>query len=236
MLQSRIKGMVKRGWLAQWTDLSWAARRPMDRHLEAARSLSEPGVARMVTAGIPGGHGLFLGNSMPVRDADRFGVHDGAAVRVAAARGASGIDGNLAAAAGFARGLKQPVTCLLGDLAFLHDLNSLALLSGCGQPVTVVVINNNGGGIFSFLSMAELEDVFEEHFGTPHNLDLGRLARGFGLETMRPASCAEFSEAYARAAAGDRSTVIEVVTDRAENRALHEALQRGAAEAVDGLI
>lgn len=138
-----------------------------------ATRVTEPAVAATVAAHLPRGHGLFAGNSMPVRDLDMFttarprsplappggAAADGAPDPnpVAANRGASGIDGVLSSAAGFAAGLRGPATLVLGDLSFLHDTNGLMLVRAQppGAPLTVVLVNNSGGGIFSFLPIAD---------------------------------------------------------------------------------
>jgi 2-succinyl-5-enolpyruvyl-6-hydroxy-3-cyclohexene-1-carboxylate synthase len=143
---------------------------------------------------------------------------------VAANRGASGIDGTVASAAGFAWGLARPVTLLIGDLALLHDLNSLALLRACRDPFVLVLINNDGGGIFSFLPIAGYPDVFEPYFGTPHGLTFEAAASLFGLAYSRPATPEAFGDAYAAACRHPGGTLIEVRTDRRENRDLHERL------------
>ena len=112
--------------------------------------------------------GLVVTASMPVRDLNMFARPRNEKLSVLSNRGASGIDGNVATAVGFARGLDQPTTLLIGDLALLHDLNSLALVASAPQPLILVVINNDGGGIFHFLPIAEKTDLFEPAFGTPH--------------------------------------------------------------------
>lgn len=213
------------GWLPAWTAPSQAIAAVVDDALAGHAQLTEPGVARAVSRLLPAGHGLVLASSMPVRDMDMYGVADGAARTVIANRGASGIDGTLASAAGVAAGLAAPVTVVLGDLAFLHDLNSLALIARSLQPVTVVVVNNDGGGIFSFLPPVQHADVFERLFGTPHGLHFADAARLFGLRYQRPDSPAAFAAAYRAAAAGAHSTVIEVSTDRTANVRVHEELQ-----------
>jgi 2-succinyl-5-enolpyruvyl-6-hydroxy-3-cyclohexene-1-carboxylate synthase len=161
---------------------------------------------------------------MPVRDLDAYAAAGGTPVPVAANRGASGIDGTVATAAGFARGLGRPVTLLIGDLALLHDLNSLAMLREV--PVVVVVINNDGGGIFSFLPVAKREEFFEPYFGTPQGVGFGPAARMFGLHYECPGTTEEFVEFYRRACVRDSSTLIEVRTNRAENARLHAELLR----------
>ncbi len=196
-----------------------------------ADELSEPAVARAISAFTPEGHGLVLASSMPIRDMDAFAVTDGPRLRVAANRGASGIDGTVATAAGFARGLTKPTTLFIGDLALLHDLNSLSLLRE-GPPVTVVVINNDGGGIFSFLPIAEQKGVFEQFFGTPHGLGFEKAAEMFELGYDQPTNMAEFKTAYSNAVKGGVSSIIEVRTNREENVALHRELKDAVSAAV----
>ena len=186
--------------------------------------LNEPFVARSVSRNVPLNHGLVVASSMPVRDLDTYATASGAPVPVAANRGASGIDGTVATAAGFARGLGSPVTLLIGDLALLHDLNSLAMLRDV--PVVVVALNNDGGGIFSFLPVAEHKEFFEPYFGTPQGVGFGPAAEMFGLQYERPGTTEEFVEFYRNACARDSSTLIEVRTDREENVRLHGDLLR----------
>ncbi|MCP4641419.1 MAG: 2-succinyl-5-enolpyruvyl-6-hydroxy-3-cyclohexene-1-carboxylic-acid synthase [bacterium] len=195
--------------------------------------LTEPGIARLVSAIMPTDHALMLGNSMPVRDMDMYASPKGPRVRVAANRGASGIDGLIATAAGFAHGQCAPVTAVIGDLSALHDLNSLALLAGSRAPVTLVVINNDGGGIFHFLPIAKHAEVFEPYFATPHGLDFKHAAAMFDLPYERPDSTDELAAVYLEAARSGRPSVIEVVTNRADNLHAHHQLQRAVADALD---
>ncbi len=215
-------------WLASWREASDEAARRLDGLLSGATEPSEPLVARLVSRNIPADHGLVVASSMPIRDVDTYATTDGAPVPVAANRGASGIDGTVATAAGFARGLGRPVTLLIGDLALLHDLNSLAMLRDL--RVVVVVLNNDGGGIFSFLPVAGHEEFFEPYFGTPQGVDFEQAAKMFGLAYELPDTTNEFLEAYRLACARDGSTLIEVKTDREENVALHRDLLTGISD------
>ena len=203
-------------------DFGAAWTRALDAHLNDLPDLTEPGVARLLSRHLPADHALVVGNSMPVRDVDAFAATGGPAVPVFANRGASGIDGTIATAAGVAAGRGTPVTLLLGDLAALHDLNALALLRD--HPVTAVVVNNDGGGIFSFLPIAEHETVFEPYFGTPHGLTFEAAAALYGLPYDRPETPEAFVDAYRQAATSGRSALLEVQTDRTANHALHRAL------------
>ena len=162
---------------------------------------------------------------MPVRDMDMYALPDGARLSVAANRGASGIDGTLATACGWANGGNRPVVAVVGDLAFLHDLNALYYLKSSPQPVVVVVINNNGGGIFSFLPAARQTDVFEKVFGTPHHMTFAAAAAQFALPYYHPQTRGEFKLVLSQALQQKCSAVIEVSTDRVANVKRHQDLQ-----------
>ena len=166
---------------------------------------------------------LYLGSSMPIRDMDMFGVPDGTSDRVLANRGASGIDGCVATAAGVADESGLPLTAIVGDMACLHDLNSLALLRR--TPVTLIVVNNNGGGIFSFLPVAAHTDIFESHFGTPHGLHFEHAAAMFDIPYHGPSGREEFEETYLATVRSGNRSLIEVNTDREENARIHRRIE-----------
>ena len=212
-------------WLGSWIEASRKVGEYLDDVSGEAEELREPLVARLISRHIPAGDGLVLASSMPIRDADTFAAHDGPAVSVIANRGASGIDGTVATAAGVARGLGVSVTLLIGDLALLHDLNSLAMLRDL--KVVVVVINNDGGGIFSFLPIAGQRKFFEPYFGTPQDVSFEPAASMFGLDYELPETLPDFVDAYRAACSRDTSTVIEIGTDRRENVSLHQELLEG---------
>jgi len=217
-------------WLQAWQRANKHVRQSLRSALTGAGPLSEPFVAYAVTSLLPKDHGLIVGNSMPVRDVNRFGSFSRTCLRVIANRGVSGIDGTIATAAGAARGWQIPVTVILGDLAMLHDLNSLAIVREL--PVTIVVLNNDGGGIFHMLDVSVSPKTFERAFGTPHGLHFAHAAQLFGLNYARVSTREQFKVVYSGACSGDEPTIIEVCTDRAENHVLHRALAERAAAAV----
>jgi 2-succinyl-5-enolpyruvyl-6-hydroxy-3-cyclohexene-1-carboxylate synthase len=216
-------------WTAGWRGPSEKVDRRLDLSFAETRELNEPLVARLISRHIPGEHGLVVASSMPIRDLDTYAAEDGAPVSFAANRGASGIDGTIGTAAGFARASGKAVTLLIGDLALLHDLNSLAMLRDL--PVVVVVLNNDGGAIFSFLPVARHRGFFEPYFGTPQGLSFEHAAAMFGLGYQRPSSAAEFVEAYRKACDSSTPALIEVRTDRGENAELHRRLLSEISEA-----
>jgi 2-succinyl-5-enolpyruvyl-6-hydroxy-3-cyclohexene-1-carboxylate synthase len=216
-------------WMEDWRGASEKVNGCLDRSSEGASKLNEPLVARLISRHIPEEHSVVVASSMPVRDLDTYAAPNGAPAPLAANRGASGIDGTVATAAGFARGSGRPVTLLIGDLALLHDLNSLAMLRDL--PVVVVVLNNDGGAIFSFLPVARHRAFFEPYFGTPQGVSFEHAAAMFGLGYERPSSATAFVETYRASCARSTPTLIEVETDREENVALHrELLEEVSAE------
>ena len=201
--------------------------------LAESDGLTEPAVAASVSDLIPAGHGLFVASSMPVRDLDMYGLSRRSPPEVVANRGVSGIDGNLATACGFALGRAAPVTVVIGDVALLHDLNSLGLVAMTGVPVVVVVINNDGGGIFSFLPVSKTPRHFETCFGTPHGRSFRHAAALYDLPYMNPETAAAFREAYYEAVQRGVSCIIEVRTERAANLREHRRIQNRLAAVIN---
>lgn len=163
---------------------------------------------------------LFSGNSMAIRDLDNFAAGGEAPLRIVGNRGASGIDGNVSTALGLCAALGKPMTALLGDLAFYHDMNGL--LAARGQNITFVVLNNGGGGIFGYLPQAGLED-FERGWLTPTELDFSHAARMYGLDYRRVKGGEDFAAALAVAQRHDGPDLIEVMVDREVSRSRHKA-------------
>jgi len=198
----------------------------IDSETLSDRPVTEISAARLTSRLISEQQLLFLSNSMPVRDMDTYAFnrhHNG--VKSALNRGASGIDGIISTAAGFAEGNSRPATLLIGDIAFLHDLNALSLLSTLSVPLQIIVLNNNGGGIFSFLPVSGYSDIFETHFATPQNYSVQSAAATFGVDYFCPVTNREFEEIYLAASKKSRSTVIEIKGSRQENLLQHRALQ-----------
>jgi len=187
---------------------------------------------------------------LPVRHVDQFARPSTKPLHVYANRGASGIDGNVSTALGFGAASQSPLVALLGDITFYHDMNGLLYLTprrrgAEGQsairnpqsaipPVTFVVINNNGGGIFRRLPIAEFEPEFTDLFLTPHDLNFEHAARLYGLEYVRVSDRAAFREALGKSMFDVRPFLIEVVTNgraddqrrREVNRLIQDTLQK----------
>jgi len=188
--------------------------------------ISEFAATQAVTENIPAHHALFVASSLPIREVDMFGASGFNNIPVNSNRGASGIDGTIASACGYSEGAQRPVTLLIGDLAFLYDLNSLAMLKSLKHPMTVVILNNNGGGIFSFLPIAKNPSLFEKYFGTPHDLSFEQAAKMFGLGYHQPKTAVECAHVYQESAQAKNSVIIEVRSDRNQNTILFEKLSK----------
>jgi len=190
------------------------------------QAVSEISAPRIVSALSDSNHALFIANSMPARDMDMYAAAvSKEPVRCALNRGVSGIDGIISTAAGFSAGLGTTVTLLIGDISFLHDLNALSLLDHPWNPLIVIVLNNRGGGIFSFLPIASQTDRLDECFATPQNFCLESAARTFGISYACPKTNGAFSATYTEALKNNRSLIIEIRSDRQANFLLHKSLQ-----------
>jgi 2-succinyl-5-enolpyruvyl-6-hydroxy-3-cyclohexene-1-carboxylate synthase len=220
------------GWLRSWLTADAAAHAAAAEVLAADGDLSEPLLARDVAAALPASALLWVASSMPARDLDR-NMAPRADIRVLASRGASGIDGLVSAAIGAALAHQAagggPAVALLGDLALLHDAPGLMLGSEEPRPdLCLIVVNNDGGGIFSMLEQAAFPGPFERVFGTPHGADLEQLAGAAGLPYSRLEQAADVPAALA----GSGLRMVEVRTDRAEGTKLRAAISQACTAAL----
>jgi len=215
-------------WLRSWRVADGAAARAIAATLGDA--LSEPLVAAQLGADLPATATCFVASSMPVRDVETFWPARDAPPRALSHRGANGIDGTVSGALGAAAGGAGPVVLLIGDVALAYDLGALASATRLGLSLTIVLLNNDGGGIFSFLPVARERDAFEEHVATPHGLDFARAAALYGCAYTRADDPAALRTALD--AAADGVALIEVRTDRDENVALHRRVWAAVADAL----
>jgi 2-succinyl-5-enolpyruvyl-6-hydroxy-3-cyclohexene-1-carboxylate synthase len=221
------------GWRRRWLDADARLRRFLSSLWKEGRGqpLTEPLAAHALVSALPPGASLVLSNSMPIRDVDAF-APTGAPMRVFANRGVNGIDGVTSTALGIAAATKRPVALLTGDVALLHDLSAWVTAKRLGLSLTVLVMNNDGGGIFHFLPIADRTAYFESLFGTPHGVDLSAVASLGGAALHRPADLPALQSALARSLEGGLH-LVEVRTRREENVKAHQelfaALARGVA-------
>jgi len=218
-------------WSAQWEALeraAWATQEP-----ELGRRGFEGALAAQVARQLPANALLFVSNSLPVRDLDRFARSRSAPLRALANRGASGIDGILSTAFGAGYGLQKRLVLLVGDLAFLHDLNALAAVKRLGLRADIIVINNDGGGIFEFLPVARHEPPFTELFVTPHGIQASTLAQAFGMDHARIELRRGPPSGLVAAVPDAPSRLVEIVSDRKENVRHRREVDALVAAAID---
>lgn len=218
-------------WTSRWAAAEAAAQGAIDSVLSGQSAVTEPALARTVYAGMPRGGTLFVSSSMPVRDVEWYG-RPRSGLRVLANRGANGIDGICSTALGIATG--GPVTALVGDLAFLYDIGGLLWARERGLDATIVLVDNDGGGIFSFLPQAAgvAPDIFERFWGTPHGVDLSRLAAAYGIEVSPVVRADEVAPALAAAQQAGGVRIVHAKTDRATNVAVHRDIEQAVSRAL----
>ncbi len=238
-------------WLQTWRSADERAAEAILGVL-GAKGLCEPAVAAELGVLLPAEATLFVASSMPVRDIESFWPVRPDPPRVLCNRGANGIDGTVSSAFGAAAAGRGPVVLLIGDVALAHDIGGLLAARRLELDLTIVLIDNGGGGIFDFLPVADasmtrsgsgedtkngmLEDLYTRHIATPTGLDFAAAARLYGLEHETVLDVLAFRAALERALAGRPrcAGIIEVRTDRAENVALHRRAWEAVAGVLDG--
>jgi 2-succinyl-5-enolpyruvyl-6-hydroxy-3-cyclohexene-1-carboxylate synthase len=215
-------------WLDAWRQADQAAGSAAGAVLAAEENLTEPRLARDLVAALPGGALLWIASSQPVRDIDG-GAQPRADLRVLASRGASGIDGTASSAIGAALAHGGPSFAVLGDLALVHDAAGLALGPLEPRPdLCLVVVSNDGGGIFSDLEPAAFPASFERLFGTPHGTRIDHLAAAFGLPYQRLERPGDLPGALP----GRGLRIVEARTDRTAAAALRARMRAAATAAI----
>ncbi|WP_281193527.1 2-succinyl-5-enolpyruvyl-6-hydroxy-3-cyclohexene-1-carboxylic-acid synthase [Halorubrum sp. F4] len=237
------------GWREQWETADRVARehhrgdRKIEGTGEGSAGFHEGDVLRVVAEDVPDPSTLFVSNSMPVRDLDRFAPPSTTNLTVLGNRGVSGIDGIVSSALGAGSATTDDLTLVVGDLALYHDTNGLLAIDRCDVDVTVVLVNNDGGGIFHALPIESFDPPFTSEFKTPHGLAFEPVADLHGLayaridarpssETTDPTDA--LAEAYGRARDADGSHLIEVRTDAESSHRTRERLAAAVERAVHG--
>jgi 2-succinyl-5-enolpyruvyl-6-hydroxy-3-cyclohexene-1-carboxylate synthase len=236
-LRLGVAGPAPRDWLERWQAASDAAATAVASALAQESTANEPAIARDVVAALPDGARLVVASSMPIRDVERYAAPRHGVTAVAN-RGANGIDGTVSTAIGLALGSAAPTVLLIGDIAFLHDSNGLLGAGGRGIDLVCVVVDNDGGGIFSFLPQARSvpAERFEALFGTPHGLDLVAVAAAFGVDARALGRDDDVGAAVSEATAKGGVHVLVARTDRAANVGVHGRIDAAVAAAVDAAL
>ena len=209
-------------WLDYWTKSDHKISKFLNAYFEKSLALTEPSTLKSVFTNAKENDVFYIASSMPIRDALTFGACS-APVRIYCNRGASGTDGNLATAFGISQGADKPITVVIGDVAFLYDLNSLAMVQEIKHPPTIIVINNSGCGVFSFLPIAKKKEIFNRYFHAEHPFEFEGAALQFNLEYFNPQTNAELQKAIS--SKRSKGALIEVTTTAAENFSLHKTIE-----------
>ena len=223
-------------WRCEWERLNTRARTALKECLTDNSALSEPKVFADLEGVLPADATLFAGNSMPVRDLDTFFAAGSRPLRFMANRGASGIDGVVSTALGASSVSPGPCVLVIGDLSLYHDMNGLFAAKRHGLQVTIVLLHNDGGGIFSFLPQAETVASFEDLFGTPHGLDFRHAAKLYGLDYCEPQDSPAFRATLEKSLRNPGVTMIAVHTDRDANAHLHRDIWQAVSQRLRSAI
>lgn len=237
LLSLAMNGPERSEWLKRWQSANDIAGGALVEYCGALTEPFEGSVLAELVACLPDRATLFVSSSMPVRDLDTFGEGDARAIRVFANRGANGIDGIVSSALGAAAASRRsdagPLVLAIGDIAFYHDMNGLLAAKLHSLDATIVVINNDGGGIFSFLPQAASTKHFEMLFGTPHGLDFSSAATLYGAKYSLAADMEALRSEVAAGVRGEGLHIIEVRTERARNVVLHREAVSAVGRALD---
>jgi len=169
---------------------------------------------------LPADSYIYVASSTPIRDLDTF-FHSDHPITVLANRGANGIDGTISSALGAAWGCDRPMVLICGDLAFYHDLNGLLAAQKYQISLTIILLNNDGGGIFNLLPISKFENTFEEFFGTSHNLDFAPIIQAYNCEHVLIRDWRHFHTALTNSLETKGTQVLEIQSDRQRNKDLH---------------
>jgi len=216
-------------WLKIWQDMNTLAKAALNQNDD---TLTEGTATQALFKEIPHQSTLFVGNSMAIRDVDTFFMSTDKRIKVLANRGANGIDGVVSSSLGVAAGTGNRVTLIIGDLSFYHDLNGLLAAKHYHLNLTVILINNNGGGIFSFLPQAREEQHFDTLFGTPLHINFEHAVTMYDGTYRLVETLESFQKELKASYFATGLTVIEIQTDRTENAAWHRALWQSMEQSI----
>ncbi|MFK7898079.1 MAG: 2-succinyl-5-enolpyruvyl-6-hydroxy-3-cyclohexene-1-carboxylic-acid synthase [Myxococcota bacterium] len=228
----------ERAWCQAFEQANAEARVAVDACAGREGAWSGVPIAAALTRAMPEGGVLFSSNSMSIRLLEVAYANSVSPFRILCSRGASGIDGINSTALGVAAGLRKPTALLTGDLAFLHDLSGLLLARRESLPLTLVVLDDNGGGIFSFLPVAAQGEAvaFEKLFHTPHDLDLAKVAALFEVDYHRANSVAELEAALAISLPAPGVSIVHARVDAAANAAGFREIIAAGVGAVEAIL
>jgi len=235
----------RKAWLARWQQADNETAAAIQRTLESSTELLEPYIGSLLSELLPDRSQLFLSSSMPIRDLDCFASASEKLIRVHCNRGANGIDGVVSSALGVSAGVASfsfnstashsaPTVLLIGDLAFLHDIGGLFAAHQYQMDSTLIVINNDGGGIFSFLPVAETAapETFEKNFTLPHGIQLEAAAQLYGIQYQRIESLSTFERQLSLSLQNPGTDLLELIVPREASQTLHRNIVKAVMDSL----
>lgn len=228
---SRLSGKLSRTstkWVNQWLFINEKTTELLQKSMEEDTLLEGKVVTELADL-LPDSSTLFVGNSMPIRDVDTFFSLNEKSIKIMANRGANGIDGVVSSALGVST-IERPTVLLIGDLSFYHDLNGLLAAKMNELDLTVILVNNDGGGIFSFLPQSKEEKHFEFLFGTPTGIEFDKAVKMYGGDFTAIKTWEEFRQAVTQSLMKKGLKVIEIKTDRGENVRVHREMWKSVSQ------
>lgn len=231
-MEAELSPVMDEEWTEIWIRMNQKVKEILS---EKGDGLTEGNLVPVIREEMKDGFVLFAGNSMPIRDVDSFFVKTDKSIQIQANRGANGIDGVVSSAIGMAATGKR-VTLLIGDVSFFHDLNGLIIARQYQIPLTVVLVNNNGGGIFSFLPQSQEPRHFETLFGTPLQLSFEHAANMYGAGYRLAETLEQFRQNLRESYTSEGIQIIEVRTDREENERWHRQIWKEISQAIKNVI
>jgi len=223
-------------WLNNFISMNKIAASFKNKIIERADFPFEGRVITEVVFNLPNKANLFISNSLPIRDFDFFVSNSKKDISLFTNRGASGIDGINSTAFGIAKKSKQPTYLIIGDLAFFHDLNGLYASLKYKIPLTIILINNNGGGIFESLPISKYDEYFKENFVMPLNLDFKNIVKSFGGEFIQIKNWNHFSKELKQTSKSNNLTVLEIKTDAKKSKFIRNDFWQVVSEQIDNYI
>ena len=211
-LKSKKIKRQKNNWLKEFSTAENICDKIKLSLIEKTKYLSEPSIIRELFKYLPSGSNIFIGNSLPVRDVDNFLSITSKRFIVHFNRGASGIDGIISTALGIAVN-RKPTLLITGDLSFLHDLNALSIAVKYSVPITIIIINNNGGGIFQSLPIAQEVNKFREYFISPHDLEFSGIIKSFGINYQLILNRSQLRKYLTKSITKNLASVLEIQSD-----------------------
>ncbi|WP_078414126.1 2-succinyl-5-enolpyruvyl-6-hydroxy-3-cyclohexene-1-carboxylic-acid synthase [Priestia abyssalis] len=221
-------------WLDKWLFINEKTTELLQKSMEED-TLLEGKVVTELAGLLPDSSTLFVGNSMPIRDVDTFFSLNEKSIKIMANRGANGIDGVVSSALGVSV-IERPTVLLIGDLSFYHDLNGLLAAKMNELNLTVILVNNDGGGIFSFLPQSKEEKHFEFLFGTPTGIEFDKAVQMYGGDFKSIKTWEEFRQAVTQSLTEKGLKVIEIKTNRGENVMVHREMWKSVSQEMNEWI